>query len=187
MSGRVAVVDANVLYSIELTDVLLTLATQHLVRLHWSAEILDEVRRNLALRPDLAPGAIDYRIDQMNAALPGALDQPPQALVDEMSVNQKDRHVLALAVHVEAATIVTFNLRDFSAPACEPHGIEAISPDDFLVEVVHADPDGTIRGIEAVARRRTRPAMTAETVLDRLASTVPSFAAEARRHLTTGL
>ena len=34
---RVGVVDANVLYSIELTDLLLTLAVHRLVRLHWSS------------------------------------------------------------------------------------------------------------------------------------------------------
>ena len=53
MTVRVAVVDANVLYSIELNDLFLTLATHPLVRVDCSDTILDEVRRNLALRPDL--------------------------------------------------------------------------------------------------------------------------------------
>lgn len=60
MSGRVVVVDANVLYSIELTDLLLTFAAHRLVRVHSSPTILDEVRRNLAKRPDLAPDSIAY-------------------------------------------------------------------------------------------------------------------------------
>lgn len=72
MTVRVTVVDANVLYSIEVTDLLLTLATHRLVRVHWSDTILDEVRRNLALRPDLSEAAIDYRIDRMNLALHGS-------------------------------------------------------------------------------------------------------------------
>jgi len=67
---RVAVIDANVLYSIELTDLFITLAVHRLVRVHWSDTILDEVRRNLALRRDLNAVAIDYRIDRMNLALP---------------------------------------------------------------------------------------------------------------------
>lgn len=53
VSGRVVVVDANVLYSIELTDLFLTFASHRLVRVHWSSTILDEVRRNLAKRADL--------------------------------------------------------------------------------------------------------------------------------------
>lgn len=98
VSGRVVVVDANVLYSIELTDLLLTLATRRLVRLHWSPMILDEVRRNLAVRPDLSAEAIDYRLRRMNLAVPAALDEPPASLVQQMAVNEHDRHVLALAV-----------------------------------------------------------------------------------------
>lgn len=75
VSGRVAVVDANVLYSIELTDLLLTFAAHRLVRMHSSHTILDEVRRNLAKRADLTPDAIAYRIDPMNRAVPGALEE----------------------------------------------------------------------------------------------------------------
>jgi hypothetical protein len=73
------VVDANVLYSIELTDLFLTFAAHRLVRVHWSSTILDEVRRNLAKRADLSPDAIAYRIDRMNRAVPGALDEAPEA------------------------------------------------------------------------------------------------------------
>ena len=102
MAVRVAVLDANVLYGIEVTDVLLTMATRRLYRPHWSPEILDEVARNLRLRRDLDPAAIDRRITQMNRALPGAAEAPPASLIDEMPVNDKDRHVLALAVHTGA-------------------------------------------------------------------------------------
>lgn len=69
VSGRVVVVDANVLYSIELTDLFLTFAAHRLVRVHWSPTILDEVRRNLAKRVDLTSDAIAYRIDRMNFAV----------------------------------------------------------------------------------------------------------------------
>jgi hypothetical protein len=96
MSGRVVVVDANVLYSIELTDLLLTFAAHRLVRVHWSPTILDEVRRNLAKRADLSLDVIAYRIDRMNRAVQGALEQPPEALVAAMPVTEHDRHVLAL-------------------------------------------------------------------------------------------
>ena len=48
----------------------------------------------------------------MTATTPGALVEVPAELVEAMPVNGKDRHVLALAVHVGAPTIVTRNLRD---------------------------------------------------------------------------
>ena len=98
----VVVVDANVLYGIEITDLLLTLATRRMFRVHWSAEILDEVQRNLAKRADLSTAAIAYRIELMNRALPTALAEAPADLIASMPVNDKDRHVLALAVHLGA-------------------------------------------------------------------------------------
>jgi predicted nucleic acid-binding protein len=128
MGASVVVLDANVLYSIEVTDVVVTLATRRIIRAHWSPAILDEVRRNLALRPDLTAAAIEYWIGQMNRALPGALDEAPPELVGAMPVNPKDRHVLALAVHVGASVVVTDNVRDFPAEACQPFGSRRSRP-----------------------------------------------------------
>jgi predicted nucleic acid-binding protein len=182
-SGRVAVVDANVLYSIELTDLFLTFAAHRLVRLHWSPTILDEVRRNLAKRADLTQVAIDYRIDRidrMNRALPAALDAAPPTLVEVMPITEHDRHVLALAVHVEADSIITFNLHDFPPDACEPHGVEVIDPDNFAVAMVEIDPARVHAALSDIARRRTRPAMTVHEILDRLASVLPTFVSRAR-------
>lgn len=176
VSGRVVVVDANVLYSIELTDLLLTFAAHRLVRVHWSPTILDEVRRNFAKRADLSPDAIAYRIDRMNRAVPGALDEAPANLVATMPITEHDRHVLALAVHVEADSIVTFNLRDFPTTICEPYGIEAVGPDAFAAAIAELDPVRVQAALGDIAARRTRPAMTVHQLLYRLDKTLPTFA-----------
>jgi predicted nucleic acid-binding protein len=183
VSSQVVVVDANVLYSIELTDLLLTFAAHRLVRVHWSPTILDEVRRNLAKRADLSRDAIAYRIDRMNRAVPGALDEAPANLVATMPITEHDRHVLALAVHVEADSIVTFNLRDFPASACEPYGVEAIDPDSFAVAVAESDPSRVHAALSDIARRRTRPPMTVHELLDRLEMVLPNFVSQVRASL----
>jgi predicted nucleic acid-binding protein len=180
VSGRVVVVDANVLYSIELTDLILTFASHRLVRVHWSPTILDEVRRNLAKRADLSPDAIAYRIDRMNRAVPGALDEPPEALVATMPITAHDRHVLALAVHAEADSIVTFNLRDFPASACEPYGVEAVDPDSFAMAVAESDPVRAQAALADIAGRRTRPPMTVHELLDRFEVVLPNFVSQVR-------
>lgn len=110
MAARVAVLDANVLYGIEVTDLVLTMATRRLYRPHWSPQILDEVTH-------------------MNRALPGALDEPPDSLISEMPVNEQDRHVLALAVHAGAPMIVTENLRDFPPRLLRRLEVEAVGVD----------------------------------------------------------
>jgi predicted nucleic acid-binding protein len=176
MASLVVVLDANVLYGIEVTDLILTAATLRCFRVHWSPEILDEVRRNLATRIDLDLLAVDRRIAQMNTALPGALTDIPDGLADSMPVNQKDRHVLALAVHIAAPIIVTGNLRDFPIDLCGQHGVEALSSDQFLASYLRADQDNSedlLRAIEAMAARRRRPPKTIADILNRLEPELP--------------
>jgi predicted nucleic acid-binding protein len=177
---NIAVIDANVLYSIEVTDVLLTLATRRSIRIHWSPELLDEVRRNLIARPDLSTSAVDYRIEQMNRALPGALDHAPTDRIAEMPVNDKDRHVLALAVHVAARRIVTHNTRDFPSEACQRYGVEAVRPDDYLAGIARLDRAVMFDALDEIAARRKRPPKSVNEILDRLATTLPTFVRQLR-------
>lgn len=177
------VVDANVLYSIELTDLLLTFAAHRLVRVHWSSTILDEVSRNLAKRADLSPDAAQHGSSDRSGRRSGALDEPPEALIEAMPITEHDRHVLALALHVEAECIVTFNLRDFPASACEPHGVEAVDPDSFAVAVAESDPSRAHAALSDIARRRTRPPMTVRQLLDRLEVVLPNFVSQVRAGL----
>lgn len=173
MAADVVVLDANVLYGIEVTDLVLTMATRHLYRPHWSPQILDEVSRNLKRRTDLDPAAIDRRIARMNLALPAAVEEPPPPLIDEMPVNEKDRHVLALAVHVEAPVIVTNNLRDFPPVLLVDHGVEAMNVDAFVLGQVERDPAGVVGAIDAMAARRRRDPKTRHDIIDVLASEMP--------------
>jgi hypothetical protein len=178
---RVAVVDANVLYSIELTDLLLTLATHRLVRVHWSDMILEEVRRNLGLRPDLSDAAIDYRIDRMNLALPDARQGPVAAAsVESMPINAKDRHILALAVEIEADSVVTLDLGDFPIELCEPFGVEPLHPDALFDALATTEPERVAVAIGEIAARRRRPPMTPTQLLDRLEAVIPKFVGRCR-------
>jgi predicted nucleic acid-binding protein len=173
VAGYVVVLDANVLYGIEVTDFFATMATRRLFRPHWSPEILDEVARNLALRPDLDAAAIDRRLENLNRALPGALTAVPLELMTTMPVNDKDRHVLALAVHVGAPTIVTENLRDFPTAMLEPFGVEAVSADAFGLAQVDLHPGAVRASIAAMAARRVRHPRTVVEIAETLARYLP--------------
>lgn len=178
MAARVVVLDANVLYGIEVTDLLLTMATRRLFRPHWSPQILEEVTRNLALRDDLDRAAIDRRIAHMNRALPDARWDPPDELIARMRVNEKDRHVLALAVHVGASVIVTENLRDFPSSRLQRHKVEAVDVDSFVLDHVDRDPEGVLGVIDAMAARRRRHPKTRHDILDALAGLMPRSVGE---------
>ncbi len=131
--AAIIVLDANVLIPNALCDLLLRLAEEDLYLPRWSAEILDEVRRNL---PSVSPAAIERRITFMNTAFDTAMITGYEHLVPEMTNQVKDRHVLAAAVACDADRIITCNLRDFPSDSCEPHG----GPDDFLLGLWDREP-----------------------------------------------
>ena len=169
-----AVLDADVLYSIALTDFFVTTAGRGLYRVHWSPQILDEVGRNLAAnRPDLTGKQIGYRLGAMDRAMPSASVTPTEELIAQMGNHPKDRHVLAAAVLAEAGVIVTSNLKDFPAESCAPHDVIVEDPDAFAARLVADDPTLVREAIAEMASRRKRPPTTVEDVLDHLTRSLP--------------
>lgn len=162
--------DACVLYGNEVRDLLIRIALSGLARAHWSDEILDETFGNLAAnRPDLPPERLAVTRERMNAALPGALVSGYEPLTEALKLpDPDDRHVLAAAIASGAVVIVTSNLDDFPAEALQPHGIEAKTPDDFVLDQISLD-EGRVRDcVHQIARGRTRPPKTYEEVLNAL-------------------
>ena len=95
-----AVLDTCVLYPAHLRDTLLRLTERGLYRALWSADIVEELRRNLTEVVD--PLAVDHLLGQMTAAFPDAEVTGYQALIDGLTCDPKDRHVLASAVRANA-------------------------------------------------------------------------------------
>ena len=52
-----------------------------------------------------------------------------------MTNHPKDRHVLAAAVRCGAQAIITSNRKDFPHTATSPHGIIALTPGQFLIQL----------------------------------------------------
>jgi predicted nucleic acid-binding protein len=171
------VLDANVLFPFSLRDTLLRAAAAGYFQLYWSAEILDEARRNLVGRGVIRDEQAERLFTTMHAAFPEAEVEGYEPLVDTMPNDPKDRHVAAAAVQAAAQRIVTFNLRDFRPL---PAGIEAVSPSDFLIEILELDPDGIVELLHAQAAALKRPTKTVDELLDGLAKTVPAFVARVR-------
>ena len=78
---------------------------------------------------------------------PAAIAQLEPAMTND----PKDRHVLAAAVASPAQVVVTLNRKDFPDDACEPFGIQARHPDDFLMSST------TSRRTRCATRSRARP------------------------------
>ncbi len=169
------VLDANVLYGVLTTDILVTTAGRRLYRAHWTGTIIDEAKRNvLRKRPDLNRDAVTRRFDAMNSAMPEAmLEPPPEGLVGIMTNDPSDRHVLATAVAIKAEVIVTENTKHFPLSSCEPYGIETRTLDEFVTDLVSLSAIDVWASIGEMALRRKNPPLTMGAMIEALDSYIP--------------
>jgi predicted nucleic acid-binding protein len=138
--------DANVLYSIVLTDVLLDLAGDRLLRPLWTEEILREAEQAVTARggaggDDVA--AVGRRFAAMREHFPDAMidAEDYEHLVEHMRNDTKDRHVLAAAVSAQADVIVTSNLKHFPTEALTGLPVGGIAtPDAFCAHSTPSNP-----------------------------------------------
>lgn len=163
-----ALLDACVLYSIAMTDALLSIATKGMYAAKWTtrieAEWIDALERS---RPDLV-GKLGTRRDSMRDAVPDweVLEKAWQPLASGLELpDLGDTHVLAAAIAGHADCIVTVNARDFPADAVSPYGIEVIDPDTFLINQWDLDAALAVDAFREMRGRRRRPgASTADFI-----------------------
>ena len=177
-----AFLDACVLVPIKLTDLLLRLAEANTYRILWSAEVLNEVERNLP-RVGVSPDKARTRIQQMRDTFPDAMVTGYEALIPAMTNHPKDRHVLAAAVRADAAVIVTANLKDFPATALDPYDLNAVHPDDFLLDQLDLYPTQTLRCVREQIVAHRNPAISTDQFLSTFKKTVPRFTSTIREPL----
>ncbi len=166
MTPAVALLDANVLYSAPLRDLLMQMSFDGLFQARWTTEIEHEWKRNLlANRPDLAV-QIDRTQAVMRRAIPDALVTGHAARMPGVALpDTDDRHVLAAAIASAADAIVTFNLRDFPAATLAGHGIEALHPDTFVMDFAATMPRQVLGAARACLARLANPPVTPDDYL----------------------
>ena len=170
MPAPAAVLDANVLYSALLRDLLLELAVADMFSPKWTDEINREWADALArARADIPPTRLHRLTFRMNSIFPLANVPNASAVAKSLHLpDPRDRHVLAAAIVAQAPYIVTFNLADFPARALAPLGVAAIHPDRFLCHLHDREPARCLLAAHAVRRRLKNPAMNAGAFADAL-------------------
>jgi predicted nucleic acid-binding protein len=169
------ILDACVLANFSLCDTLLRLAEPpQLYEPKWSEEIIREVTRTLESKVGWPGSLTAYLESELHAHFSEAWISGYEALIPRMTNDEKDRHVLAAAVHGHAPIIITFNLRHFRPEHLEPWGVHALHPQSFLTEIFRQEESLVIRKLEQQAADRGR---TLRQVLDILNATVPDFVA----------
>jgi hypothetical protein len=180
-----AVLDACVLVPIVLADTLLRVAEKGLYRPLWSQRILAEAQAAVEeIHPGLDAGR---RFASMREAFGDAMVTGWEDLQSGISLPDKDdRHVVAAAVRGAAQGIITANVKDFPATALEPLGLEAVVPDDFLLDQLDLSPPTILRVIREQAAHTANPPRSARDVASLLGRAgAPGFADEVLRLMAT--
>lgn len=178
--GWTALLDACVLYPLSTRDLLLRGAERYLYSVRWSEVIIQEVRRNLVEDQRCAPEQAAYLVSQMTKAFPDAAVTGHESLIEAMTNDTADRHVLAAAITAGADVIVTNNVRHFPATACDQYGIEVQTADEFLSYSFDLAPEVMGDIFLEQVRDLERPALDAAAALAALERRLPSLAAGLR-------
>jgi hypothetical protein len=164
------VYDACVLYPAPLRDLLLRIAVTGIIRARWTEKILDECFRNiLANRPDLPAAGLARTRHLMNRAVADCLVTGYEDLIEGLALpDADDRHVLAAAIRCGAQTIVTFNLSDFPQSKLVAYEVEAVHPDDFVLDLIDLGPGTVCAVVKEQASALKNPPRTLGDLLDTL-------------------
>lgn len=174
MGTPLVVLDACVLANFSLCDTLLRLAEPpRLFEPKWSDEIIRETTR--ALESKLGwPNSLTAHLEkELRAHFSEDWISGYESLIPRMTNDEKGRHVAAAAVHCEAATILTLNLRHFRPEHLATWGVRALHPQSFLIEVFRQGQAVVMTKLEQQAADRSR---SLRQLLDILNGTVPDFA-----------
>jgi predicted nucleic acid-binding protein len=166
----VVLYDACVLYPAPLRDLLLRIAESGVVRARWTEEILEECFRNILKdRKDLSPARLERTRQLMREVLPDCLVTGYEGLIPAIKLpDPKDRHVLAAAIHASAQLIVTTNLKHFPEKALKPYHMEAMHPDDFVLDAIDLSPNVVTQVVREQAASLKNPPRSVGDLLETL-------------------
>lgn len=170
-SRYTALLDANVLVPIRLTDLFVQLAVDDLFRAKWSQDIHREWMKTVRrLYPDISLERLERRRAQMDTETRDTLVDGYEIIINSLNLpDEDDRHVLAAAITGRCDVIVTYNLEDFPKVELSKHNIEAQHPDVFLANHLDLFPGKFCAAVRKIRRRHIRKKLNVDEYLVSLA------------------
>ncbi|MGW8121740.1 PIN domain-containing protein [Roseivirga echinicomitans] len=161
------VLDTNVIYPIDIRDLLFWFASYDLFTPKWSKHIFNEWE-TVMRRKGVPDEEIRKRLGKAQLAFPDALVDNYESLVNALELpDDKDRHVLAAAIKTNANIIVTNNIKDFPKDYLATFGLVAKSADDFITDTIDLNNDLALEAFRALVMNRTNPNLDEFEILDR--------------------
>ena len=196
MSRRVVVyADTNVLYPYYISDLLLWLASDGVIRLVWTQYLVDEVidvvpRRRLTRDVGRDERSVHNQWDAARAHL--NRDEVSEAQWrTKMSLttgpDADDHPHQAAAIYAQADYLLTHDSRGFPVGPLREQGVTVTSVDDFLCGILAEQRDDVLHTVQSRVRSLKQPPMTLERYLETLSLPAPRFAELAARASDTRL
>ena len=155
----IVIYDANLLYPFHLRNLLVQLGVNDIVSPRWTDAIHDEWIRNLVAAGSATRERLVRTRDIMKRALPDADVRDYEHRVASLTLpDPGDRHVLAAAIESGAETILTFNVKHFSADVLAGDCLTAKEPDPFLCDLYDADPEAMLAVVDDARANLSRTA-----------------------------
>src|SRR5690606_14510991 len=162
------VLDTNVIYPIDIRDLLFWFASYDLFTTKWSKHIFGEWE-GVMKRKGVHDEEIRRRLIKAQLAFPDALVDNYEPLVNTLELpDEKDRHVLAAAIKTNANIIVTNNMKDFPKEYLASFGLTAKTADDFITDTIDLNPNLALEAFRALVLNRTNPDLDEFEILNRL-------------------
>lgn len=161
------VLDTNVIYPIDIRDLLFWFASYDLFTPKWSKHIFREWE-NVMNRKGIPEDEIKKRLNKAQLAFPDALVDNYEPLINSLELpDEKDRHVLAAAIKTNANIIVTNNLKDFPKEYLVRFGLTAKTADDFITDTIDLNTGLALEAFRALVLNRTNPNLDEFEILNR--------------------
>ncbi|WP_194776723.1 PIN domain-containing protein [Pararhodonellum marinum] len=161
------VLDTNVIYPIDIRDLLFWFASYDLFTPKWTKHIFLEWE-NVMKHKGIPDEEIKKRLNKAQLAFPDALVDNYESLVDSLVLpDEKDRHVLAAAIKTNANIVVTNNLKDFPETYLASFGLSAKNADDFITDTIDLNNDIALEAFRALVMNRSNPNLDEFEILER--------------------
>lgn len=177
-------IDTSELFPFTIMDVLLTQVEDRLFNWVWTDEVLDEwqdvIVREGHRTPESAASVAAavhsyfgrFRID------PG---QYHDKIADDLSPDPDDRVHAAAAIYGDVDVLLTRNMKHLRTAPVLAAGVNVITSDDFLVDLLKRRRKGVVESFIRAANGKTNPPVTAQELADKIATAgAPKFAERLR-------
>ena len=162
--------DTNVLLGIRELDLLMRCHAAEVLEVVWCDELLAEFERKLPDVWGFSPEKARDTVRRFTAAAPGGRITPTAygGLICEMTGKDPDDHAMAAAARAGADVLLTHNLSDFPADDLGMN-CTSMTPADLFAHLAVLYPEDLAAVIRRSAAGLSRPPLTADEVLDKLA------------------